>query len=388
MSEIGRGAAWAFLVVSDPQQAGTLADQEAWARETAMEHSWTLARVISGVSSGKQGPRKLALGMIADLRGLDRNERPERILMIRLERLGRGDGLEAMDAFLQIRKLGVTVHTRQDGDVASERASELLMPVLRFFIGGLENEVRRDKLLSMYARRREARTVDPTIAVSALGPYGLAYKDGHFIPLWPQAAAVRFVFEMKCLGYGYHLIAKRLGELAPPLVFKNGKSRQASATPNRIRQIIHNERYRGTIVSDETWVQAQKPVCRYRPKAQHFEYPLGGALRCLCGTALVGVRGSGLRSSTHRYYQCRNTKAHAGKMKHHRSERLEQQFSVLLCRLVASDDLLASYLTSRGQQADEIKLSAQLAALKVEEERFDDRRRSIFSGLERGSIPA
>ena len=35
MSKAGNGTAWAFLVVSDPQQADTLADQEAWAKELA-----------------------------------------------------------------------------------------------------------------------------------------------------------------------------------------------------------------------------------------------------------------------------------------------------------------------------------------------------------------
>lgn len=386
MSRIGSGTAWAFLVVSDPQQAGTLSDQDAWARETAAANGWTLTRVICGVSSGKLGPRKLALSMIADLRSLEPEARPNRILMIRLERLGRGDGLEAMDAFLHIRRLGVILHTRQDGDVASERASELLMPVLRFFIGGLENEVRRDKLLSMYARRREARRADPTIAVSALGPYGLKYSNGHFVPQWPQAAVVRFAFELKCLGYGYHLIAKRLGESAPPALFKNGNSRVQSPTSDRIRRIIRNERYRGTIVSDEAWLQAQKPVCRYRPKAQHFDYPLGGALRCVCGKALVGVRATGFRSGKQRYYQCRNAKAHAGKMKHHRSDSLEAQFTELLRRLVADDELIASYLKSKRPQDDEIKLTAQLAALKAEADRFDDRRRSVFSALETGLL--
>lgn len=377
---------WAFLVVSDPQQADTLVDQEAWAKDAAAKNGWAISRVISGVSSGKLGPRKLTLGMIADLEVLPAEQRPHRILMIRLERLGRGDGLEAMNAFLQLRRLGIVVHTRLDGDVETNRASELLMPVLRFFIGGMENEVRRDKLVALYQRRRDARKNDPTIAISPKAAYGLRYEDGHLLPREPEADAVRFAYRLKSQGYGCHAIGKRMTMVAPPMVLRNGAVRPQKWTPDRVRRLITNQSYRGTIVDETIWYRAQRPAREVSRPVIRREYSLSGALRCECGTALVGTKGTGKKSSTFLYYRCNNYLAHDGHMKHYRSDRLEEQFVAILARLSADHELIQQFALEASGHNDLETLCQRLAELDKEHERFDHRRRTLFEALEDGAL--
>ncbi|MGD0967763.1 MAG: recombinase family protein [Candidatus Aquilonibacter sp.] len=377
--------AWAFLVVSDPQQADTLADQEAWAREAAHENGWVVTRTISGVSSGKVGARGLTLSMIEDLGRLPPQERPNRILMIRLERLGRGDGSEAMEVFLKVRRLGIVVHTRLDGDVGYGRASELLMPVLRFFIGGMENEVRRDKLLSMYERRRVAQRTDPTRAVSSKMPYGLQLQDGHYAPKPPEDAPVRLAFEMKTQGYGPHLIAKKLAVIAPPMTLKDGSEHAMRWTTDRVRRMLLKSCYRDTIVDGATWERAQRPLRDiHRPTIRH-EYSLGGALRCECGYHLVGQRGP-RATSVFLYYACSNAPAHQGRYKFYRSDRLVEQFLALLDRLSADDALLRRFLATQVTDTDIDALELRLAAAAKDLSGLDERRRRIFSAFENGAL--
>jgi DNA invertase Pin-like site-specific DNA recombinase len=84
---------WAYLVVSDPGQAHTLPDQERWAKDYALENGWRLTEIYSGVDSGKLGSRNICDRMVDDIEALHKEDRPTRILMIRLDRMGRGTGL-------------------------------------------------------------------------------------------------------------------------------------------------------------------------------------------------------------------------------------------------------------------------------------------------------
>jgi Resolvase, N terminal domain/Recombinase zinc beta ribbon domain len=375
---------WAFLVVSDPGQADTLEGQAAWAKEAARVRGWSLVRTVSGVSSGKLGARKLALGMLEDLTAMPPEQRPARLLMIRLERLGRGNGLEAIEVFLRLRRLGVVVHTRLDGDVSYDRASELLMPVLRFFIGGMENEVRRDKLNATYARKRKARESDPSVAVSNRVPYGLCIRDGHLCAQSPEDGAVRLAYELKVQGYGTHTIGRKLANVAPPRISPNGDVQPQIWNADRVRKLIINVSYKGTIVDEDIWIRAQRPAREVNRPARRYEYALGGALRCECGRALVGVKGSGKPSSPFLYYQCKNYERH-GRLKHYRSDVLEQQFLAILGRLTVDDALLERYVGSQSVEQAEAA-EGQLAAIEAELRTMDARRRLIHRAFEDGVL--
>jgi hypothetical protein len=324
--------------------------------------------------------------MLDDLEALSAALRPKRVLMIRLERLGRGNGLEAMEAFLRIRRLGIIVHTRLDGDVGYERASELLMPVLRFFIGGMENEVRRDKLNASYAKRRKENVADNTVALSNRPPYGLAYENGHYVPKYPEATAVRLAYELKIQGFGSHLIAKRLAPLAPPMELRNGLSRPQHWTADRVRRLIIKPAYKGILVDHDVWHSAQRQIREVRRPTIRNEYALGGALTCECGYALIGHAGSGKRPRPEwRYYQCRNLAAH-GRMKHHRTNRIEGQFLILLQNLAAEEALLERYVAGRSTQENTRAISARIAALREENANNDQRRRKLYEAFEQGDL--
>jgi DNA invertase Pin-like site-specific DNA recombinase len=378
--------AWALLVVSDSGQAETLPNQEAWAREAAAQNGWTITRTFSGVSTGKWGTRGLASQMINELEELPPESRPERVCMIRLERLGRGDGTDAIESFLRIRKLGVIVHTRLDGDVSYGKASELLMPVLRFFIGGMENEVRRDKLNATYARRREAHKTDPTVALSNRPPYGLQFIEGHLVEQLPEAQTVRQIFELKVQGYGAHLIAKRIAASAPPMVMKGGRALPMVWTADRVRKLILKTTYRGTLIDAETWERAQRHLREIRRKSRTYEYPLGGALRCECGYALIGQAGAGRGHGRWRNYMCVHYENHGGHSRSHLITKIDPQFVELLQRLAADDALLERYVSTQGEGPSRKSLSSKVSARRRELSGLENRRRKIFEAFESGSI--
>ena len=379
--------AWALLVVSDPGQAETLPHQEAWAKTIAAEKGWTITKTFSGVSSGKMGTRDLTTRMLNDLEMTPAEQRPARVLMIRIERLGRGDGIEAIATFLRIRQLGVLIHTRQDGDITYGRASNLFPPLFKMMVGGLENENRKDKLCALYKRLRTAHQDDPTVAISMKPPYGLAYVKGHLVPKPPEDAAVRLAYAMKGEGYGCHLIGKRLAVVAPPMTLKNGEARPQHWTGDRVHRLLAKTSYRGILVDEVTWARAQQPAREVsRPTVRH-EYPLGGALRCACGRALAGSTGSRASGVRARYYQCRHMRNHDGHMKHYPSAHIEYQFEDLLGRLTADNALLENYANTRRDRDEVETLDQRLDSMRRELARIDDRRRVVFEALEDATLP-
>ena len=134
---------WTFLVVSSDRQAETLADQEKWAQKVAAANGWTITNTFRSVSTGKNGTRQLLEDLLTALRASKKAQRPERVLMIRLDRAGRGLAIEPLAALAEIYRLGVMVHTREDGDVNIARASDAIKPILRVLTGALENEAMR-----------------------------------------------------------------------------------------------------------------------------------------------------------------------------------------------------------------------------------------------------
>src|ERR1700728_2299795 len=86
---------WALAAVSSEGQTETLVHQRRWAEETAASHGWHLARVVEGVATGKTGPRRIVRDLLADLRSIEPEARPKKLLMIRADRLGRGSIVES-----------------------------------------------------------------------------------------------------------------------------------------------------------------------------------------------------------------------------------------------------------------------------------------------------
>jgi DNA invertase Pin-like site-specific DNA recombinase len=337
---------WAYLVVSDPGQAHTLPDQERWARDYAFSNGWHLTEIYRGVESGKAGTRGLCDGMVDAIEALPKGRRPQRILMIRLDRMGRGTGLSPFLAFARLCTMGITIETRQDGAIRVEKTQDSLLPLMRFYVGGFENDVRRDKLRATYAKKRVKRAADATTAIGTTAPYGLQIVDGRYVLKEPEARAVRQAFQM-AREYGAHRIAKFLKTNAPPWTLKGGRQKVQTWHTDRVRKMLSNDHYRNTLVDEEAWLLAQVRKGEFKRPTIKNHYALGGALRCVCGTSLRGHPGPGVnRKTSYRYYQCPNYSAHTGKMKHHRSDVMESQFSTLLSRLRADEQLLEHFVSA------------------------------------------
>jgi len=388
MSQSVSETAWSFLVVSDRGQIETLPDQRSWAEGVARQNGWKITRIFQGVSSGRDGIRGQTRAMIHELERMTTGERPARVLMIRVDRLGRGNGLEAVEAFTLLHKLGVTIHTREDGDIRHAKAAELIPPILRIFVGGFENDNRRDKLLSHYERRRAANAENPLVATTMRPPYGLAYDKGMFVPKSPEDEAVRLAYELRGQCLGFYAIAKKLAVVAPPMTLKTGAIRPQHWDAERVSRLIKNKNYRGTLIDGAIWDRAQLPARQVSRPTRRMSYALSAALTCECGRALVGGTGSRVNGQRSRYYQCRNMAAHQGRYRCYQADHLEQQFGAILVRLRADGSLIRHYIAAGDTQNEVKALEARIASHRRELDGLDERRRSVHASLEEKVLSA
>ncbi len=379
-------AAWAYLVVSSEQQADTLDDQQAWADRTARAHGWEITRWFKDTSTGKSGARKLLDDLVEALRAMKPAERPARVLMTRLDRLGRGDGLEPIEYFAKIRTLGPVIHTREDGDNAIHRASDALKPILRVLTGALENEARRDKMIEKWRNWKAGGRK------GLLRPYGIATDEhGHDVALEPQAEFVRKAFQLRVQGLGHVAIGNYLREHAPPMIYKNPRKKLSEHrmrwTRGSVPQMLRNEAYRGVVVDEALWDEVQF-VQRWVPpkKTVKWEWPLSGTLRCYCGYSMTGqasggscnrCKGRDHRHERVRYYVC-SERTHVGveptrsnqgpptSSKPHsrfvRADLLEEKFADLLKQMAGSRSSSHDSRPRNGCQRDRDKRSRTVCA--------------------------
>jgi DNA invertase Pin-like site-specific DNA recombinase len=222
--------AWLYLVVSTSRQAETLGEQEAWATAAANAHGWAITRTFQGTASGRTGPRKLIQDLLQQLRTTHTAQRPARVLMTRLDRVGRGDTLQILVAIDEIMRLGATIHTREDGDVIIRTSSDIIKPFFRALTGGLENEARADKARAGHARRKSAGLHD------GHAPYGVVLIEGRPRPFEPAATIVRTIFKLRAQGLGLRTIRKRILEQhPPPKSLSTGGPRQYRGTNRQSR---------------------------------------------------------------------------------------------------------------------------------------------------------
>jgi len=373
--------AWAYLVVSSGVQQETLRDQESWSRACAAEHEWEITRVFEGVSSGRDGARKLLGTLLTELRATPKASRPDRVLMIRIDRLGRGDGIEAVAALAEIRRLGVAIHTRQDGDVRIDRASDAILPMLRSITGALENESRAEKSRAMHERKRAAHEVQ------GLPPYGFIVVDRRLAVYAPEAAFVRELFGLRARGWSYGRLSMHARANAPRKRRKNGSLDALRWAPSTLAVILHNVEYRGEIVDVDLFDEVARRSRPIIPNDARHPWPLRGALRCTCGLRVTGRMSGGVGGKYRsRYYVCYDAAAHGG-YPGHRADEIEAQFVELLDRLRAEPQLAASYAATEDVE-DEAALRSQRAALERECESIGARRDKVWRLAESDTIPA
>ena len=378
-----KSSAWAYLVVSSEDQSDTLPHQLAWAKDTAEKQGWTLTRIFDGVASGKTGVRSKFEEMLTALKGLSKEQRPEYILLTRLDRIGRGDLTRSMVALQSVKELGPKVWSREEnGEVKVDGAMLQLIAAVKFAVAAQENEVRIDKAKATYVQRRKARETDPRRAITSKGPYGTRFEDGYLVPQEPEAEAVRLMFEMRLEGHGSHIIAKKMHDVAPPIVQKNGVTRPLRWDGDLVGKLLKRYSYvDAQIVSENNWHRAQ--AMRQRPGGSRplvHDWPLSGALRCSCGTPLRGM--TNMRNQLF-YYGCSDRYRKHGKFVLHRREKMEEQFWSLIW-------LLNKAPIFPEPRADENKsrklMLSKLSLLRAEAGKIAVRRQKVWDAFDAGDL--
>lgn len=126
--------AWALLVVSLEAQVETLPHQRAWAESVALERGWCLTRFIQGVASGKLGPRRLTQDVLLEIRAAAPEARPTHVLMIRMDRIGRGSIVDSQIFVRDLLGLGARLFTRDQGEIKLDSARDELIAAVQMAV--------------------------------------------------------------------------------------------------------------------------------------------------------------------------------------------------------------------------------------------------------------
>ncbi len=335
----GASIVWLYAAVSSSPQEATLEDQRQWAKETAVRNGWVIAREFAGVSSGAKGTREILSNLIEELERTPKAARPKRVLMIRIDRVGRL-ALDCIAAVAQLRKLGVLLHTRQDGDVKLETAMDSLRPIFELVTAEMENAARSDKWKAVHARRRaEGKHVGSI-------PYGVILVESKAVPFEPEARIVREIFRLAEQRWGYTRLARWAREHAPPKRAHDGSDKPYRWCVSSIKSILTSKTIRALIVSEDQWQRTKAArQSDFRSRApKRWDWPLQGAVRCTCGKLLRGHCGGSDPWRT-RYYTCLDHTLEPGETSHpgHRADKLEADFLDLL-RSLRADPKLADPL--------------------------------------------
>jgi hypothetical protein len=261
--------------------------------------------------------------------------------MIRADRVGRGSIIESQIVLRDLLRLGVSVFTRDQGDLKLDSAMDELISAATLAVARHENEVRSDKAKAL--RQRKLKAGEPMGRV----PYGLKRDGKRNVADKERAPIVRAAFKLRLQGKGYDAIGRHLTSIAPPHAFMNGKSHTVHWTATRVQLLLLQRAYVGSIIDEATFARAQKVAglltnVRLRDRRRRYPWPLAGTVRCYCGRMLKGL-ACGVEPWRYRYYACNARWNHQDKMRLVRAERLEEQFTELLHRLRALPKLVERY---------------------------------------------
>ena len=257
-----------------------------------------------------------------------------------------------------------------------------LIAAVKFAVSAQENEVRIDKAKATYTQRRKARETDPHRALTSKGPYGTRFEDGYLVPQEPEADAKRLMFAMRLEGHGSHVIAKKMLDVAPPIVQKNGVTRPLRWDGDLVGKLLKRYSYfDAQIVSENDWHRAQ--AMRQRPGGSRplvHDWPLSGALKCICGTPLSGM--TNMRNQLF-YYGCPDRYRKHGKFVLHLREKMEEQFWSLIWLL----NKAPIFPEPREDETKSRKLMiTKLSLLRAEAGKIAARRQKVREAFESGHL--
>ncbi len=231
---------------------------------------------------------------------------PEFLIATSFDRLSR-DMTDTLVIARSLRESGVKLYIRDRGEVAMDSFADQAAIVGQAMGGHAENEAKSNRCKASWERRH--RQGKP---MSNKSPYGLQLRAEQDVEEPVSAPWVRQAFEWYASGIGMHTIAKRLKAAAPPHRVVTSKH-DADGQPiirerahvwesNRVRKLLEQQRYRGTIVQPDLFDQVQEAI-RSKPRWRQkrgYEYPLSGAVKCLtCGRSFHG-HATGATSSRRR----------------------------------------------------------------------------------------
>lgn len=245
------------------------------------------------------------------------NEEIDAVLVVDMDRLGRGDMLDQGILDRAFRYSGTKLLTLTDYYDPEDESWELVF--------GIKSLVSRQELKAITRRLQSGRkdSVDEGKSISKKPPYGYLRNEHLKLHPCPETSwVVKKMFEMMRDGHGRQAIAQELDKLgiAPP------DNRRSSWSPSSITAIIKNEVYLGhiiwgkfkyikrngkykrakqppekwritknaheAIISEELFELANKSHSgRYRPhtvQSKGLSNPFAGVLKCgVCGYALL-----------------------------------------------------------------------------------------------------
>ena len=204
---------------SEQRKGNSLARQMEWTKSLCQRNGWMLDTSLnfhdlgrSGYRPGEQGALKRFLQAIEEGR-----VKPGSVLIIEhLDRLSRGDVLDAMNLLNGILKAGVEVATSQDNRLYTDLAtiSDLMQPIVSFALAHEESQKKSTRATDNWERKRSwalQRGVPMTTKVPAwLTIERLNEQPMRFVLDSKKAQIIRQIFRYAISGMGARVICARL----------------------------------------------------------------------------------------------------------------------------------------------------------------------------------
>jgi DNA invertase Pin-like site-specific DNA recombinase len=287
---------WAYCRVSTLKidQELSLEEQMRWAEEFARDRHCRLVLFKERASAKNVIGRPQCARMLGLLEA-GGDGLPEFLIATSFDRLSR-DMTDTLVIARSLRESGVKLYIRDRGEVAMDSFADQAAIVGQAMGGHAENEAKSNRCKASWERRQ--RQGKP---MSNKSPYGLQLRAEQDVEEPVSAPWVRQAFEWYASGIGMHTIALRMKAGAPPHRVVTSKH-DANGMPiirerchvwecTRVRKLLDQHRYRGTIVDPDLFDQVQEAI-RSKPRWRQergYEYPLSGAVKCLtCGRSFHG----------------------------------------------------------------------------------------------------
>ena len=395
---------------SDNQRAESAHAQIRAARAYCDRYGYTVIReFVDEEISGKTDKRPDFQRMIAFVRAGEADV----VVVHKVDRWAR-NRYDAAHYRHLVKKAGARVEyveQRIDGSPESVILESVLDGMAEYYSLNLAAEVMKGKRETALAGKWNGGTP----------PLGYRVVDGFLVVDETEAAAVRKIFEMKASGEGYGPIIDELNRAG----FRT--KRGGPFGKNSLHDILVNRKYVGVfsfgrvrtdrdgkrnthqdsenfielpggvpaIITPELWAKVQERIQADKVQAGRYSaretYLLSGKVRCECGSAMNGSRGTNQKGIVFPYYRCSNAHGKracsAGKVGRDWLEKLvSDALDVEVCSPGAADRLVTAVTVWQSVVAREHL--EEIKALEARKADADRRVQRLLEAIEEGTLPA